>query len=176
MKLSKKALAKSRVFNSLSFTIAAISVATFGLLFSVASIASADSPKGNWTDLGTAAVAGSQDNQAVTAYACTKQVSNVLWKVKAKFTLADSYKTVNDFNWTATITNTGTDPIKDDQFVSANFKDTLHPHVRLNIDTYPPVSSPLTFSYEAGSPSLGTTVSGNIAQNVLPQDLVECSN
>lgn len=168
--------AKNGFYHQLLLTIAAMGIAIVGLLFSITNIANADSVKSNnWTDLGTVPIVGSQDSQTVTAYACNKQVSSVLWKVEARFHLAYSYKTVNGFNWTASITNNSTDPIKNDESITKTFKDTVHPHVRLRIFTYPPVSSPLTFSYAAGSPSLGTTVSGNIAENVLPQDLATCN-
>ena len=119
-----------------------------------------------------------QQNETIAAYACKTVVSSSVWGVKGLFTLSNSYKNANDFAWTASIINGGSNPLKGYLSVYGIIPDTTSPAtiLKLNVSSQA-TANPLSFSYSAGTPTKGgTTVAGNIVQNFYPDKLPTCGS
>lgn len=128
---------------------------------------------GSYTLIGKSSPAGS--NTTVSAYACVTKITNTEWATTALYELAGSYKQPAGFNWTATLTNTGTTPLPSNLSVSQNFvDDATKPAAVLTILSNPNGLNPLTFSYKS-TLNGNTTSSGTIAQGIHPVDLKSCA-
>jgi hypothetical protein len=128
---------------------------------------------GSYTLIGKASPTGA--SETISAYACVTKLTNTEWATTALYELSNSYKQPAGFNWTATVTNTGTTPLPGNQSVSQNFvNDATKPAAILTILSNPQGQNPLTFSYKTTF-SGNTTTSGTIAQGVHPVDLVTCA-
>lgn len=167
----------SHIVLPLLVVVAVAAVGTYVLVKSHADpltpVTSASSNDG-WTYVGKAVLP--QQNQVVTAFACKTNLSSTVQQVKGRFTLAASYKGDSAFAWQATITNNSVDPLKGYQVVTKNISDTTTPKVFVSTELDRQVSSPLTFSYDAGEAGVTPTVAGTLAQNVLPTKFATCKS